>query len=309
MEKDVYNDLDRIEVSQIEESLVTCSLGRRIFYYEQIDSTNTQAKRLVKEELVQEALHGALVLAEEQLNGRGRLGRDWSSPKEGGIWMSFILNPKLPVSSCPMLTLVAAMAVNSAIRRVSGLTSFIKWPNDIVVNGKKVCGILTEITTGRATTGGVAINNTAGPINTVRSEAASEQGRSDTEEINIILGIGINANRKEFPSELHSKATSLSLEKGEDLNRGCLIAEICNSLEKYYEEFVHQGDLAELKAEYEEYLINKGKQVLVLKEEEEYPGIALGINEQGALLIETKENGVETIVSGEVSVRGILGYV
>lgn len=307
MEKGIYNELDKIEVSQIEETLVTRSLGRRIFYYEQIDSTNTQAKRLVKEELVKGALHGALILAEEQLNGRGRLGRDWSSPKEGGIWMSFILNPKLPVSSCPMLTLVAAMAVNSAIRRVSGLASFIKWPNDIVVNGKKVCGILTEITTGRTATGDSV--KTAGSTNEARSETTAEQDKKDMVDINIILGIGINTNRKEFPSELYAKATSLSLEKGVELNRSCLIAEICNSLEKYYEEFVRQGDLAELKAEYEEYLINKGKQVLVLKEEEEYPAIALGINEQGALLIETKEHGVETIVSGEVSVRGVLGYV
>ena len=309
MKKGIYNDLDKIEISQIEESLVTRSLGRRIFYYEQVDSTNTQAKRLVKEELVKGALHGALILAEEQLNGRGRLGRDWSSPKEGGIWMSFILNPKLPVSSCPMLTLVAAMAVNSAIRRVSGLASFIKWPNDIVVNGKKVCGILTEITTGRAVTDSDSDIKTAGSTNEARSETTAEQDKPDMVDINIILGIGINTNRKEFPSELYAKATSLSLEKGEELNRSCLIAEICNSLEKYYEEFVRQGDLGELKAEYEEYLINKGKQVLVLNEEEEYPAIALGINEQGAVLIETKENEVETIVSGEVSVRGVLGYV
>ncbi|SHO54073.1 biotin--[acetyl-CoA-carboxylase] ligase [Anaerocolumna xylanovorans] len=270
---------DKIDTAYLEEMLKTKSLGRKILLFEQLDSTNTQAKRLIKGETEEKARHGLLILAEEQTSGRGRLGRDWSSPKRGGIWMSFILRPKLPAESCPMLTLVAAIAVNDTIRRVSGLDSFIKWPNDIVISGKKTCGILTEAT---------------GLL---------------SEEPNIILGIGINANRKDFPEELSSSATSLSLEKGKDINRSLLIAEICNSLEKYYEEFTEQGDLTQLKAEYEKYLINRGKQVRVLAKEGEYAGTALGINEQGALLVETKEKEITTVVSGEVSVRGIFGYV
>lgn len=270
---------DKIDITSLKEALNTRSLGREILFFEQLDSTNTQAKRLIKEEAEEKVGHGLLILAEEQTSGRGRLGRDWSSPKRGGIWMSFVLNPRLPAESCPMLTLVAAVAVNEAIRRVSGLDSFIKWPNDIVINAKKVCGILTEAT-------GLL---SEGP--------------------NIILGIGINANRKDFPGELGLSATSLSLEGEKDINRSLLIAEICNSLEKYYEEFTEQGDLTGLKAEYEKYLINRGKQVRVLAKDGEYTGTALGINGQGGLLVETKEKEITTVVSGEVSVRGIFGYV
>ncbi|SHL23344.1 BirA family transcriptional regulator, biotin operon repressor / biotin-[acetyl-CoA-carboxylase] ligase [Anaerocolumna jejuensis DSM 15929] len=285
---------DKIDKGALEEALKTKYMGRKIFLYEQLDSTNAQAKRILKGEteegtakgynidlqmVPQDSLHGVLVLTEEQTAGRGRLGRDWSSPKRGGIWMSFLLKPSLPVNSCPMLTLVAAVAVNAAIRKVTGLESFIKWPNDIVINGKKVCGILTEA---------MGLSN---------------------EELNIVIGIGINANRKEFPEELRQSATSLSLEKGCNINRNLLIAETCSSLERYYEEFEGQGDLSLLKEEYEKYLINKGKQVRVLATEGEYLGRAIGINEQGALMVEGVEKEIHTIVSGEVSVRGVLGYV
>lgn len=285
---------DKIERKILEEALETKSLGRRLFFYEQLDSTNAQAKRLIKEitgadnskeqentELTRRAdsLNGTLILAEEQTAGRGRQERGWSSPKEGGIYMSFILRPNLPAMSCPMLTLVAAIAVNEAIGRVSGLESLIKWPNDIVINGKKVCGILTE------TTGLLS----EGP--------------------NIILGIGINANRKDFPEELKINATSIAKEKGSDINSYLLVAEICNSLERYYDKFAARGDLTLLKQDYEKHLVNKGKQVRILEKEGEYLGIALGISEQGALLVETEEKEIKTIVSGEVSVRGILGYI
>ena len=286
-----YNK-DEIDQNLIRRSLTTHSLGKRIFFYEQVDSTNTQAKRLIKEVPAGNSLHGAVILAEEQLSGRGRLGRDWSSPKNGGIWMSFILNPDLSLSTCTMLTLVAALAVNEGIRCISGLNSLIKWPNDIVINGKKVCGILTESMTGK-----------------VLPPDADRSKEPDATKISIILGIGVNANRREFAGELYTKATSLSLESERDINRSRLIAEICNRLESYYDEFVLQGDLSTLKAEYEKYLVNKGKEVLISKEGEEYQGIALGINQQGALLVKTKQRGIVEVVSGEVSVRGVLGYV
>jgi len=217
-------------------------------------------------------------LAEEQTNGRGRLGRDWSSPHEGGRWMSLVLQPELPAQTCPMLTIVAALAVNSAIREQTGLSSFIKWPNDIIIEGRKVCGILTEM-------------------------AGLSQGIPD-----IVTGIGINANRSEFPEEVRDSATSLALEKGEKINRNALIGKILNRFECYYQQFLRSRDLSELKAEYEEFLVNRGKQVRVLEREGEYTGTALGINEQGVLLVESKDE-IREIISGEVSVRGLYGYV
>lgn len=275
----INKENDKLKIEDIKEVLSTKIFGKSIYYHDQIDSTNTEAKRLLTEHREEGInLHGTLILAEEQTKGRGRLGRDWSSPNEGGVWMSLVLRPELPASICPMLTIVAALAVNSAIRKQTGLLSFIKWPNDIIISGKKVCGILTEM-------------------------AGLSQGRPD-----IIIGIGINANRDEFPEELRESATSLSLEKGDIIPRSLLIGEIINQLEKYFNRFLITRDLSELKAEYEEYLVNRGKQVRVLERESEYTGTALGINEQGALLVESKEE-IREIISGEVSVRGLYGYV
>ena len=273
------NENDKLNIDEMKGMLSGKSFGSKIYYHDQIDSTNTEAKRLLTEHRGEgKKLHGTLILAEEQTNGRGRLGRDWSSPHEGGIWMSLALQPELPAQTCPMLTIIAALAVNSAIRQQTGLSSFIKWPNDIIINGKKVCGILTEM-------------------------AGLSQGTPD-----IVIGIGINANRSEFPEELRDSATSLALEKGDKINRNLLIGEILNRLEEYYQRFLNSRDLSELKGEYEEYLVNRGKQVRVLEREGEYTGTALGINEQGALLVESKEE-IREIISGEVSVRGLHGYV
>lgn len=279
----ITGEEDRIDRESFGRALKTEKFGRNLIYYEQIDSTNAEVKRLLKgdgrtEGTHREAWHGSLVLAEEQTRGRGRLGREWSSPKEGGIWMSFLIEPRLPAESCPMLTLVAAMAVRAAIKEITGLEAAIKWPNDIVIEGRKVCGILTEM-------------------------AGMSEGFPE-----IILGIGINGNRRAFPAELKEVATSLALEKGRDIDRGLLIAEVCNSLEKYFLIFEKAGDLAPLKAEYEEYLVNRGRLVRILAEGEEYTGTALGINEQGALLVEREDKSIDTIISGEVSVRGVLGY-
>jgi BirA family transcriptional regulator, biotin operon repressor / biotin---[acetyl-CoA-carboxylase] ligase len=274
------NESGKLNIEDIKGVLIPgVPFGSKIYFHDQIDSTNTEAKRLLTEHRGEgKTLHGILVLAEEQTNGRGRLGRDWSSPHEGGIWMSLVLQPELPAQICPMLTIVAALAVNSAIREHTGLSSFIKWPNDIIIEGRKVCGILTEM-------------------------AGLSQGIPD-----IVIGIGVNANRSEFPEELRDSATSLALEKGEKINRNALIGKILNRFEGYYQQFLRSRDLSELKAEYEEFLVNRGKQVRVLEREGEYTGTALGINEQGVLLVESKDE-IREIISGEVSVRGLYGYV
>jgi BirA family biotin operon repressor/biotin-[acetyl-CoA-carboxylase] ligase len=193
--------------------------------------------------------------------------------------MSFVLKPQnLRPENAPMLTLVSALAVQSAICRETGLAARIKWPNDIVLGGKKVCGILTELST-------------------------------QIDYINhIVVGIGINVHNEQFPEELIDRATSLYLESGRRYSRAALVEAVCEQFEHYYEIFMQTQDLSALQAEYNQCLVNRNRQVRVLDPRGEYEGTAAGINEKGALLVETAED-IKQVDSGEVSVRGIYGYV
>ena len=178
-----------------------------------------------------------------------------------------------------MLTLVAALAVADGIREVCDLEAKIKWPNDIVVNGKKVCGILTEMST-------------------------------ELECINyIVTGIGINVANHEFPEEIRDVATSLYLETGKEVRRSQLIAAIMRAYEGYYDKFMENQNMKSLMDVYNSRLANCGTQVRVLSPGNEYTGMALGIDEMGELLVHTEDGKVCKVISGEVSVRGIYGYV
>ena len=214
-----------------------------------------------------------------QTAGKGRRGRNWSSPKGSGIWMTFILRPQIGPDRASMLTLVSAMAVQKVIEKETGLKAVIKWPNDIVVNGKKVCGMLTEMS-------------------------------AELEWINyVVVGIGINANTKKFPEEIADVATSLSIELGRDITRSNLVAGFGAAFEGYYDRFIKNGDMSDLMDEYNKNLANLDNKVKILDPKGEYTGISKGINKEGELLV-TDEDGNERIVrSGEVSVRGIYGYV
>ena len=273
---------EQLDSSFIEKQMTTKYIGKKVAYYNEVDSTNVIAKQLGKKP----GSHGTLVLAEQQNAGRGRLGRNWSSPKGDGIWMSLILQPDIRIEHAPMLTLVTALAVNQGIRKVTGLNSFIKWPNDIVINGKKVCGILTE-------------------MSTVNEKLEC-----------IVIGIGINANRDFFSEELKVTATSLKLESDKEIERTSLVAAIMLSFESYYDIFAKEENLKELIHDYNKMLINRNRQVKIIGSNLEYIGLALGINETGALLVQTEETimgekktVIKTIMSGEVSVRGVYGYV
>ena len=270
----------------IQQHLKTKVFGRKILYQEEIDSTNTEAKRQALEEN-----HGLLIIAEEQTLGRGRRGRSWNSPKGTGIWMSLLLQPKeisiqsektvLSAKKASMLTLVTALSVAEAISEETGLEAFIKWPNDIVINSRKVCGILTEMS-------------------------------ADNDGIHyVVIGIGINVNTREFPEEIREIATSLWLEQRKaGIDRASLVAAILGKLELYFEQFLEAEDLRFLLEEYNKKLVNSGKKVKVLgcDGQEENSGTAKGINKEGALLVETEE-GLLEVRSGEVSVRGLYGYV
>lgn len=264
-----------IVTEEITKNLSTDWAGRTILYLEETDSTNEYVKRIAGEG----AAHGTLVMAEKQHAGKGRRGRAWDSPAGSGIFMSLLLRPQIKPEHASMLTLVTALSVSYAIEDVSGLKPMIKWPNDLVVNKKKVTGILTEM--------------------------SAEPGQIHY----VVIGIGINVNMEEFPQEISQTATSLRLEAGHELSREALVAAFLNYFEEHFKKFAETSDLSLLMEEYNERLINRGNTVRILDPAGEYTGRALGINETGGLLVEKEDLSVEIITSGEVSVRGVYGYV
>lgn len=261
--------------AEIESLISTKWAGCNVLYFPEIDSTNTYAKKLGE----QGASHGTLVVADRQTAGRGRRGRAWESPSGSSIYMSILLRPDTKPDQAPMLTLVMAQSVAEAIRHVTGEEALIKWPNDIVLNKKKICGMLTEMST-------------------------------EIQWINyVVIGVGINVNTEEFPQELTGTATSLYLEKGQKVKRSLLIAEIMNRFEHYYELFAEAGNLSAMQENYNKLLVNRDREVRILEPGHEYNGHAVGINETGELQVYTEDGKRKSIYAGEVSVRGIYGYV
>lgn len=249
-------------------------VGEKICYFPVVDSTNTKAKQLAEEGYPA----GTLVVAEKQEAGRGRRGRSWESPQGTGVFMTLLLKPEIEPNNASMLTLVAALAVSAAISKQTGRVAAIKWPNDIVMNGKKVCGILTEMS-------------------------------AQIDYVNhIVIGIGINVHNESFPEELSEMATSLYLETGEHLNRAALIEEIWENFERYYAIFLETEDLGGLVREYDAHLVNRNQVVKVLDPKEPFEGMARGITARGELIVDTWESR-RLVSAGEVSVRGVYGYV
>lgn len=260
---------------EIKSILDTEWFGSKILYFDKIDSTNSEIKRQAE----QDAPEGTLAIAEYQSAGRGRRGRSWDSPSGSGIWMSFLIKPDIKPEHAPMITLLAAMACASAVREVTGLDAVIKWPNDIVINGRKITGILTEMST-------------------------------EMETISyVVVGIGINANMTEFPEDISKTATSLAIEYGEPVSRSRIVAAFGHFFEEYYRVFLEDLNMSRLKTAYEAMLVNKGAQVAVIGKEETLTRTALGINDEGELLVEDDEHNITAVRAGEVSVRGIYGYV
>lgn len=260
---------------EIRSVLSTEWLGHPLIFLDQVDSTNNEIRRLAEAH----ASEGTLVVAGEQTAGKGRRGRSWVSPEGNGIWMSFLLRPKFPPECASMITLVAAMAVADGIREVTNTQTMIKWPNDIVADGKKICGILTEMS----------------------SEMESIQY--------VIVGIGINVGMTDFPEEIRETASSLELITGHHINRPKLIDAVLRGWEKYYRVFLETQDLKGLWQEYNQMLVNRNREVRVLAPKGEYEGVSRGITHTGELLVELSSGEIRKVMSGEVSVRGIYGYV
>lgn len=249
--------------------------GHPLHFYQELGSTNIQAKLEAEEG----AAEGTLVMADMQTAGRGRRGRSWSSPAGVNLYFTLILKPSYGVERASGVTLVMALAVAAGIREASGVRAEIKWPNDIVVNGRKVCGILTEMSVER---------------NVIRY---------------VVIGVGVNVGLQEFPREAADTATSLQAECGREISKDSLTENIMAAFERYYENYLRQGDLSGVLTEYDSLLVNRGKKVRVLDPKGEYQGLALGINDRGELLVEREDGTVAEVYAGEVSVRGIYGYV
>ena len=263
----IYNE------TTIADQIHTKWAGKTVHFARETDSTNLWIKRLAKEG----ASEGTLALAEFQSAGRGRLGRSWEVPEGTSVMMSILLRPKFEPQYAPTLTLVMGMAVAKAVKNL-GFDVSIKWPNDVVVSHKKICGILTEM--------GV------------------RDGKIDY----AVIGVGINVNIREFPEEMADKATSLYLESGREFDRSQIPGLVMEAFEKYYEKFAATCDLSGLKEEYESILANYNQPVRVLAKEP-YEGVARGITDGGELLVEKTDGTIATVSAGEVSVRGLYSYV
>lgn len=268
---------DAVSESEIASRISDGVFGQRVVSYEITDSTNTRAKQLAEEG----AVHGTLVVANMQTAGKGRRGRSWQQEEGSVIAMSLLLRPVFSPDKASMLTLLAAHSVAGAIEAVTGLPAAIKWPNDIVINRKKTVGILTEMSLG------------------------VEQAAIDY----IVIGIGINVNNTAFPEDIRDMATSLYLEKGERVSRSVLIAESMRRLEADYEAFLETEDLSAILQDYNTHLISMNKEVRVLDPKGEYTGISRGMDAQGELLVERADGELIKVYAGEVSVRGLYGYV
>lgn len=266
---------DLMTEAEIKSLMHTDWVAKEVLYFDTIDSTNTKAQELAEKGYQS----GTLVVADKQESGKGRRGRSWVSPSGTGIFMTLMIKPDINPNNASMLTLVAALAVAKAITSVTGEEALIKWPNDIVVNGKKVCGILTEM-------------------------------NAQFDYINhIVVGIGINVHNESFPEEISQMASSLMIEAGgKRFHRAQIIAETMSYFEQYYDTFLKTQDLSALVREYDELLVNRNKSVRVLDPKEPFGGKAMGITPKGELIVDTWESR-KLVSSGEVSVRGIYGYV
>lgn len=258
---------DKVNAANVQHYLSTEKYGRNITYLESCASTQIIAHEAAQEDVED----GTVILAEEQTAGKGRMARPWDSKAGKGIWMSVIARPRLAPQQAPQMTLVAAVAVTRAIEEVTGLMPQIKWPNDLLLNGKKITGILTEL-----------------------------QTEPDMIKA-IILGIGINVNQNQadFPLELEEIASSLKIEKGEAIDRTYLIAKILGYLEEYTKLYETHG-FSPIKLLWESYSNTAGKRIRAVMLNETIEGIARGISEDGMLELQLADGTIRGIYSADI---------
>ena len=258
---------DKISSNEIQLGLKTTMMGRHIHFEEIVSSTQKIARNLANEGVVE----GTIVVADQQTNGKGRMARVWYSPKGTGIWMSIIIRPNLPINQTPQLTLLTAVAIVQAIEELTPLKPEIKWPNDIMLNGKKLVGILTEL------------------------QAEADQVHS------VIIGTGINVNQKieDFPEDLQKIATSICIETGTVWERAQFIQMILLKFEGLYSLYLSQG-FKPIKLLWESYAISLNKKIIARTLSGTVEGKAIGIDDDGVLLIETNNRVIERIYSADI---------
>lgn len=289
---------------KIEKALTTSWAARDLEFYPVIDSTNNVAK----DAGLSNRASGFLAVADRQDAGRGSRGRTWVSPAGHNIFMSIMVRPGIPMDKVSGLTLIMALSISQGIDEISlgikedkadsagcsdeandstapgsdAKRTGIKWPNDIVLNRRKICGILTEL-----------------------------HQMPDQKDYFVVIGVGINVNQRgdSFPEEIRDTAGSIFTETGTETNRAELIGACMKHFEANYEKYIESCNLGPVRKDYEKRLINIGKEVRILDPKGEYEAVAEGITDEGALIITRKGGEREEINAGEVSVRGLYGYV
>lgn len=259
--------LDRCEISN---GLNTKFIAKNLYLYNEVGSTNTLAKYLAKNGIE----NGSVVISEKQNNGRGRTGKSWESPL-GGVWMSIILSPEVDISKIPLITITTGVAVAIALEKIGVHNPEIKWPNDIMINGKKVCGILTE-----------AVSN----FNTIE---------------NIIVGVGIDANLsiEKLPGELQEITTTLEIELGKKVNENILIKLFLEEFERVYE-LLKDDCVEDILREWRKRSYSVGKLVEVRKpHQKSYDAYVIGITKDGELVVEKNDGTFEKVISGECIIK------
>ena len=257
---------DLLASSLLRQELGECEIGHKIVHYFRIDSTNTVALRMASSG----APDGTVVLAEEQTAGRGRFGRAWYSEKSSGIYVSIILRPELAPSAAPVLTLMAGVAAQAAIERATGLAADIRWPNDLLLNGKKLCGILTEMN--------------------------AEVDRLHA----VVIGIGINVNHRDIPDELRSIATSLRLEGGKVYSRAQILVGLLREIEQYYRILLKEGNQTIIDRWMAVSSYAQGKRIRILTGNGEFQAVTAGLEPTGALRVRRDDGREEPLVAGEI---------
>jgi len=261
---------DLLTPSEVRPLLRTKWMGRSIHHFHAMDSTNSMAYQLA----LQGAEEGEIVVAESQKKGRGRLGRKWFSPPLSNLYLSVILRPEIPPQQASLMTLMAAVATAGAIHKFSGLQPKIKWPNDILLKNRKVAGLLNEI-------------------------------HSEMDRIHfVVLGIGVNLNMDEkmFSKEIRSLATSLKREMGQSVSRKAFLQTLLEELEIWYETFLKEGAPPILQAWRDKAQIH-GRPVKVTSFREILSGTAIDVDNDGALILETKAGERKRVVAGDVQYR------
>ncbi|MGB2994110.1 MAG: biotin--[acetyl-CoA-carboxylase] ligase [Paenisporosarcina sp.] len=261
---------DTLQAAKIDQYLTTTRFGRKIHYLQSCPTTQPIAHQLAQAG----EPDGAIVICEEQTAGKGRLARAWTSTQGKGIWMSVIIRPEIPPTKAPQLTLVAAVAVTRAIEDIADVRAEIKWPNDLLINGKKCTGILTEL-------------------------------QADIDRVHaIILGIGVNVNQQltDFPEEIQSIATSIQMVTGKPVDRAELVARILHHLEIYTDLYVKHG-FEPLKILWESYSCTLGKRIKATMIHKQIEGVALGITNEGILQVKTDDGEIHGIYSADIEIQ------